>query len=86
MKYHIKEGLVESQIFGPRCFRDLLPLTVEASCQVCPPRVAARVAVGVGLIYRSKQMIEINRYSTPVQIMHELTYFKNVYIINFKKV
>jgi len=42
--------------------------------------------MGVGLIYRSKQMMEINRYSTPVQIMHELTYFKNVYIINFKKV
>jgi len=36
----------------------------------------------VGLIYRSKQMIEINRYSTPVQIMHELTCFKKVYIIN----
>jgi len=42
--------------------------------------------MGVGLIYRNKQMIEIDTYSTPVQIMHELTYFKNVYIINFKKV
>ena len=42
--------------------------------------------MGVGLIYRSKQMIEINRYSTPVQIMHEIIYFNNVYIINFKKV
>jgi len=35
---------MESQIFGQRCFRDLLPLTVEASCQMYPPRVAARVA------------------------------------------
>jgi len=42
--------------------------------------------MGVGLIYRSKQMMEINRYSTPVQIMHELTYFKNIYHIYFKKV
>jgi len=42
--------------------------------------------MGVSLIYKSKQMFQINRYSTPVQIMHELTYFKNVYIINFKKV
>jgi len=42
--------------------------------------------MGVGLTYKSKQMIEIDRYSTPVQSMHELTYFKNVYIINFKKV
>jgi len=42
--------------------------------------------MGVGLIYRSKQIIEIYGYSTPVQIMHKLSYFKNVYIINFKKV
>ena len=35
---------MESQIFGPRCFRDLLALTVEAICQMYPPRVAARVA------------------------------------------
>jgi len=37
-----KEGSMESQIFGPRCFRELLPLTVEASCQMYPPRAAAR--------------------------------------------
>jgi len=42
--------------------------------------------MGVGLVYKSKQMVEINRYSAPVQIMHELTYFKNVYIIDFNKV
>jgi len=35
---------MNSQIFGPRYFRDLLPLTVEAICQMYPPRVAARVA------------------------------------------
>jgi len=37
---------MESQIFGPRCYRDLLPLTVEASLPnvMYPPRVAARVA------------------------------------------
>ena len=40
-----KEGSMESQIFWPRCFRDLLALTtVEAICQMYPPRVAARVA------------------------------------------
>ena len=39
-----KEGSMESQIFGPRCFTDLLALTVEAICQMYPPRVAARVA------------------------------------------
>ena len=35
---------METQIFGLRCFRDLLALTVEAICQMYPPRVAARVA------------------------------------------
>jgi len=39
-----KEGSMESQSFGPRCFRDLLTLTVEAICQMYPPLVAARVA------------------------------------------
>jgi len=34
-----KEGSIESQIFGPRCFRDLLAMTVEAICQMYPPRV-----------------------------------------------
>jgi len=32
--------------------------------------------MGVGLIYGSKQLIEIDRNSTPVQSMHELAYFK----------
>ena len=62
-----KEGSMESKIFGPRCFRDLLPLTVQL------PNVStscgSRGCMGVGLIYRRKQMIEINRYSTPVQII-----------------
>jgi len=35
---------MESQIFGPRCFRDLLALAVEGFWQIYPPRVAARVA------------------------------------------
>jgi len=39
--------------------------------------------MGVGLTYGSAQVIEIDRNSTPVQAMHELAYFKNVYIINF---
>jgi len=38
----------------------------------------------VGLTYGSEQLIEIDRNSTPVQPMHELAYFKYVYIINFK--
>jgi len=40
--------------------------------------------MGVGLTYGSKQLIEIDRNSTPVQPMHELAYSKNVYVINFK--
>jgi len=34
--------------------------------------------MGMGLTYRSKQLIEIDRNSTPVQSMHELAYVKNV--------
>ena len=55
-----KEGSMESQIFGPRCFRDLLPLTVEASCQMYPPRVATRVAWEYNLmmlVYMSESKI-----------------------------
>ena len=79
-----KEGSMDSQIFGPRCFRDLLALTVEAICQMYPPRAAARVAWEWAWLNESKQLIEIDRNSTPMQPMHELAYFKNVYIINLK--
>ena len=84
MKYHIKkdqwsprflgQGVLE--IFAFDC-RSQLP-NVSTSC-------GSTGCMGVGLIYRSKQMIEINRYSTPVQIIHELTYFKNVYIIILRR-
>jgi len=40
--------------------------------------------MGVCLTNGSKQLIEIDRNSTTVQPMHELAYFKNEYIINFK--
>ena len=39
-----KEGSMDSHISGTRCFRDLVPLTVEAICQMYPPRVVAHVA------------------------------------------
>jgi len=35
---------MESHNFGPKCFRDLLPLTVEAICQMYPASVAAQLA------------------------------------------
>ena len=48
-----KEGLMKSQIFGPRCFRDLLPLTVEAtSC-------GSTGCMGVGLILNVLIFVEI---------------------------
>jgi len=68
-----KEGSTESQNIVPRCFRDLLPLTVDFQLPNASTSCGSIGCMGVDLIYRSKQMIEINRYFTPVQIMHELT-------------
>ena len=63
-----KEGLMKSQIFGPRCFRDLLPLTVEASCQMYPPSVAARVA------WKWAWFTEVNKWSKLTGILPSANY------------
>ena len=56
-----------SEIFW---LRSHLP-NVSTSC-------GSTCCMGVGLTYGSKQLIEIDRNSTPVQPMHELAYFKNI--------
>jgi len=42
--------------------------------------------MGVGLTYGSKQLIEIDRNSTPVQPMRELAYFKNQSVFNISSI
>jgi len=39
-----QEGSIETQMFGPKRFKDILLLIVEASCQQYPSRVAVLVA------------------------------------------
>jgi len=39
-----KEESMQSQILGPRCFKDLFPYLFDAACQQNAPRVALRVS------------------------------------------
>jgi len=54
-----KEGSTESQNIVPRCFRDLLPLTVDFQLPNASTSCGSIGCMGVDLNYRSKQMIEI---------------------------
>jgi len=67
-----KEGSAESHIFGPRCFRDLLPLTVEASREMYPPHAAARIA------WEWAWLTEVNNWSKLTGILPQYNLCMNL--------
>jgi len=85
VKYHIRKDQWSPRFLG-QCVSEILCLWLSKPFAKCIQLVGSTGCMGVGLTYGSKRLIEIDRNSTPVQPMHELAYFKNVYIINLRKV